>query len=74
MFRGSSEKVLQSPDPETLAQLRVFDNQLLGLGKVEGRQLQVHIAPLSGGDVSVFSRLCVRGSKKIFRAAPLEIS
>jgi hypothetical protein len=35
--------------------------------------LQVHIAPLAGDNVSVFSHAGVRGSKKIFRIASFEI-
>ena len=68
-----SAQLLESPDPKTLAQLLVFDNQFVRFGKVERRQLQVHIAPLSGRDIPVFSRACVSGSKKISRVAPLKI-
>jgi len=66
-------ELLKSPDAQTLAQLWVLDNQLQRFGKVERGQLQVHITPLAGGDVSVFSLACVCGDKEIFRIASLEI-
>src|SRR5258705_13568924 len=66
-------ELIESPQAETLGRLRVLDNDFQGLGKVERRQLQVHVASLPGGDVSVLLHECVRGGKQKLGVALLEI-